>query len=353
MGKHWWQNVGDAISKGFHDTVNEVGRDVDRVTGKNDTPNPGAYTNMPTNTNSPYTTTNAPPGAPPGVPSGGAPFSSSPYSGAPAGFNQQQFENALRTDKDLSGVWDVIQRTGSSIWDTISNFLPKNADGSIDWGKVGGNVVGWVKDNAQTIIDGASAVANYQRQQQSDKYAKQGLDFATKNWDTNQPLRDAGRAGMLDPTQHAPDLSSLKSLSTTGSGNPFAKALPVAGGAPSVPAPALPVANGPTPPPVSHFPSPPPPQSHFPMPDPPVAPPTSATPPRTASDGATFSQSPQSSLALPVAGGPAPTAPPTAPLPVAPSTPPGAPGAQGPIDPLTGKPRRLTALPVAGGTYQP
>lgn len=170
-------------------------------TGNHDTPNPQQFNQNGFSTSSSMTP---------------------PPAGLPPGFNQQKFLSDLQTNKDLSGIWQTIQDKGGDIWGVLTKFLPKNADGSTDWGKVGGDLLGFVKNNAQTIIDGIGAVSNYNRQQQSDKYAQQGLDLAKENWKDNEGLRLAGRAGMLNPTANAPDLSKLKTLATTGSGNPFA-----------------------------------------------------------------------------------------------------------------------------------
>lgn len=193
------------LSEGLHKVGNFI-------SGKHDTPNPQHFSQTPT--------------SPSPISLGG---SNNQFQGAPPGFNQQQFENSVRTNPDLAGVWQTIQGLGGDVWGTISNFLPKNEDGSIDWGKVGTDVVGWVQKNAQTIIQGAAALENYNRQKKSDEYAQKGLDFihndkGTGVYDLNAPLRDAGRAGMLNPTANAPDLSNLKRLATTGSGNPFAGA---------------------------------------------------------------------------------------------------------------------------------
>ena len=155
----------------------------------------------------------------------------------PPGFNEQAFESSLRTDPDLSGVWQTIQNLGGDVWGVLTKFLPKNADGSVDWGKVGSDVNKWVKENAHTIIEGAAAVANYQRQQKADEYAKQGLDLAKQRFAENEPLRTAGRSGMLNPMANAPDLSSLKNIAGAGSGNPFAGApIPLRNAAPRMPA---------------------------------------------------------------------------------------------------------------------
>lgn len=178
-------------------------------------------------------------------------------SGAPGGANQfttaQQLQ--LQNAFTAAGVWDTIKGLGDGAWDFIAKVLPKNADGSIDWGKAGADAWKWVKDNKQTILDGLSAYNAYQRQNQSDKWATEGLDLAKQEWERKAPLRDAGMAGMLDPMSRTPDLSALSAqgqnglgvmapipiapstanlnaaqkIAGPGSGNPFGKAaLPVA-----------------------------------------------------------------------------------------------------------------------------
>ena len=246
--KKFFRDAGHAISKAATDTGNEIKRDVKRATG-NDRPNPMAYSNMPNSPSSSYQSGPTPGGAP-GATSPGSPIPLGPTSGysslpngLPSGFNEQAFENSLRTDPDLAGVWQTIQNLGGDVWGVLTKFLPKNADGSIDWGKVGSDVNKWVKENAHTIIEGAAAVANYQRQQKADEYAKQGLDLSKQRFAENAPLRDAGRAGMLNPTANAPDLSSLRSISSV---NPFSRGpiplTPPAHAAPApMPGPAAPI----------------------------------------------------------------------------------------------------------------
>lgn len=206
---------------------------------------------VPTSTNSPYTTT--PPTGPtqaPLPPSGGG---SSRFSSS----QQAQIQSAF----SAAGIWDTIVGLGGDVWDVVSKILPKDAGGNVDWGKIGSDAIQWVKDNKDTILEGLSAYESYQRQQKSDQYAQQGLDLATKEYAGREPLRIAGQAGMLDPSAKAPDLSALKTqaagtgqlraplpmsggtnlpniqtVAGAGSGNPFAKALPMAQ-APQMPKP--------------------------------------------------------------------------------------------------------------------
>jgi hypothetical protein len=106
-----------------------------------------------------------------------------------------------------AGAGAVAGTAGKSALDEFGSFLEK----------YGGDAVA-----------AAAAYANYQRQQQSDKYAKDALSMAQKTYGQNQPLRDQGRADMLNPSANTPDLSAIRSLATAGSGNPFTKVLPMA-----------------------------------------------------------------------------------------------------------------------------
>lgn len=173
---------------------------------------------------------------------GGSPFSSA---------QQSQLQSAL----SAAGIWGTIANIGGDVWGTVEKILPKNADGSIDWGGALKDIGSWVKDNKDTILQGLSAVNNYQRTQKSDQYAQQALAGAKEAYDAKAPLRLAGQAGMLNPQANAPDISALRaqgqnglsikapsplplatgSLNNAGaiangpsSGNPFTKALPIA-----------------------------------------------------------------------------------------------------------------------------
>lgn len=107
----------------------------------------------------------------------------------------------------------------------------------------------WIKDNAGSIVQGATVAEAVYRQLQADKYAKQGLQLGMDSYNERSPLRQAGLQGMLNPGARTPDLSALRGLAGPGSGNPFAKGLPMAGpsvvgnhGLPPTPQP-LPIAG--------------------------------------------------------------------------------------------------------------
>lgn len=221
-------------------------------------------------TNSPI---NSGPGMPLGgttLPGGGGPTSGLPGSNKVAAQQQQlAFENAIHTNADLAGIWDTIKNAGGDVWGIVSKVLPKNADGSVDWGKIGGDVVGFIKNNYKDILAGLSAYNSYQRQDKADALGQKAFDLATERYKTQEPLRIAGQAGMLDPSKSTPDLSQLGAMSQNGltqqaalplaapktnlnnaqqiagpnSGNPFApkgpSALPIAS-APTMPAPMAP-----------------------------------------------------------------------------------------------------------------
>lgn len=141
-----------------------------------------------------------------------SPFSSGgstlPLSGG--GFTSQQ-QSEIQNAFSAAGIWDTIQNIGGDVWGAISKILPKNADGSVNWGAIGSDVVKWVRDNKDTIIQGLNAYNSYERSQKSDKYAQQALDAATKEYAGKQPLRDAGQAGMLNPQANTPNLTALGS----------------------------------------------------------------------------------------------------------------------------------------------
>lgn len=135
---------------------------------------------------------------------------SSPFTSA----QQYQLQNAL----SAAGIWDTIQGLGGDIWGAISKVLPKNADGSVDWGGALKDVGSWVKNNKDTILQGLSAYNNYERSQKSDAYAQKALEGAEKSYAAKQPLRDAGMAGLLNPQANTPDLSALRTQGQSGLG---------------------------------------------------------------------------------------------------------------------------------------
>lgn len=199
---------------------------------------------------------------PGGSPTGTTPLPlSSPFTSG----QQAQLQNAF----SAAGVWDTIKGLGSDVWGVISSVLPKNADGSVNWGAIGSDVVKWVKDNKDTILAGLKAYNDYGRSKKSDEYAQKALDLAEKTYASKEPLRTAGMAGMLNPSANAPDLTSLKTQGQQGatlqlaplpmastanlanaqsiaggpsSSNPFARTLPLAPAGPGgvqVPIPGL------------------------------------------------------------------------------------------------------------------
>lgn len=247
------------------------------VTGDPIPPDPQT---LPSNT--PMTTalqnsTGLPGSSPSGIPSslpGSASLpvagSSSLASGLPAGFSQQQasqIQNAVQANPDLEGVIQTLGGWGSDAWTWITQALPKNGDGSVNWGAVGGDIAGFITKNASSLLkaglDVASVINQSQRSAKSDAYAQQAKQELTDQWNANAPLRAAGQAGMLNPGANTPNLSSLGAqgqqgqglqaslpvangqqaaglanlhqLAGPGSGNPFAKALPVMGGPSSTP----------------------------------------------------------------------------------------------------------------------
>lgn len=134
--------------------------------------------------------------------------------------------------------------TGNSSYQTILNDLQS----------VGGDIVAFAKQYGTTALEAANIIQSAERQKQSDQYAKDALNSETASYATKAPLRTAGQAGMLNPGANTPDLSNIRNLATAGSGNPFAKSLPVAGVATKPPgydvtgklntaAPSLPVAG--------------------------------------------------------------------------------------------------------------
>lgn len=198
----------------------------------------------------------------------------------------QALSVAAMNNPDLSGVIQTIKNAGGDFIGFLTGFLPKNADGSIDWGKIGGDLTGFLSAHKGDILAAASVYESAQRQGKADKYGQMAIDSATKAYDAKAPLRDAGIAGMLDPSKGAPDISALKTqagqtgqlraplpmsggtnlpniqnVAGAGSGNPFAKALPMAqapqmpkpqtaGPLPLSPQPGFPTNTPPTSPPV-------------------------------------------------------------------------------------------------------
>jgi hypothetical protein len=197
--------------------------------------------------------------------------SGSPVGGGLPGTDQhlQAFQVAAMNSPDLAGILGTIKNAGGDVIGAITSVLPKNADGSVNWGAVGSDLVGFIKDHGKDILSGLTAYENYSRRNKADQLGQQALKDAETAY--NAPgqvaLRTAGTAGMLDPSAKAPDLTRLGTMATagqglaapqpiplgqsranlstvagSGSGNPFAKALPMAPPptAPSLPTPATP-----------------------------------------------------------------------------------------------------------------
>lgn len=262
--------------------------------------------------------------------------SGSPIGGVPGGTNgdpaqqQQAVVNAAMNNPDLSGILGTIMSVGGDVAGFLGQFLPKNADDSINWGGIGSDIGSFLSQHKGDILAAASVYEAAQRQGQADKYNQMALDQAKNTYDSKAPLRLAGQAGMLNPSAGTPDLSkisalgaqanqtpipmargnpnasALSTLATSGSGNPFAKGLPMASSpvAPPVTPPQAPGApagpQAPTFPPrtqVPFTPAGPPPDVAHPMtpPNKPTMPYTpqplalagSAPPPTTAPPGVT------------------------------------------------------------------
>lgn len=142
-----------------------------------------------------------------------------------------------------------------------------DSGGGIDLGSIGGGILDFVKNHGGDILSaigdfakqhGTDALAAYnvylaaQRQAQADKYSQGALEGTQDRFNAKAPLRALGIAGLSNPGANTPDLSNIRQMSTAGSGNPFAKALPVAGAAapfktPPVPGAAPPPQSGPIP----------------------------------------------------------------------------------------------------------
>lgn len=229
----WYNNIGDLTG--------DLGS---IVSGKN-----------PTNGTPP---SNIPAGGP-GVPGGsgiplGMPSSSVPASATSADPRIQTVESAIMSNSDLSGILQGIKNVGGDVLGAISNALPhiKNADGSdggINWGAIGGDIAGWVDKNKSFIADTVAAFNQSALQ-------KKALADATTDYATRQPLRDAGMAGMLNPSAKAPNLTQLGKAATAGQalqaptpiplGGNISSVQAAAGNNPFAPAKPIPLAGGPS-----------------------------------------------------------------------------------------------------------
>lgn len=132
------------------------------------------------------------------------------------------------------------------VYPTIPVGDPSSGDDGSDGGSsIFGEILGFVKNHAGDIVSalgdfakkyGTTALEAYniyqaaQRQAKSDQYGQDALNTSKDAYNAKAPLRASGIAGLLDPKAGTPDLSAITKLSTTNSGNPFARggALPVA-----------------------------------------------------------------------------------------------------------------------------
>jgi len=121
----------------------------------------------------------------------------------------------------MSGLTDAIGQGA----DAIKSFLAKNGS---------------------ALLAGANILEAGKNSKAASDYANQALATEQGLFNAKAPLRSAGIAGMLNPSQGTPDLSNLRALAGSGSGNPFAKPLPVASSGPStLSVGALPLASAP------------------------------------------------------------------------------------------------------------
>lgn len=149
-------------------------------------------------------------------------------------------------------------KAGSAGGDTTGDDGGGNDDPSSDnpgGGASGGNggtdniatqVLGLIKQYGPTALEGLNIYQSAQNQGKADQYAQNAINGATDAYNAKAPLRALGIAGLQNPGANVPDLSNIRQLSTAGSGNPFAKALPVAGAATGFKAPAAPPTAAPT-----------------------------------------------------------------------------------------------------------
>lgn len=181
--------------------------------------------------------------------------------------NLQAFQQAAMSNPDLAGVIQTIEGWGGDVAGAIEDFVNKNGG----WLAVGKDVAGFISSHAKDILAGLSAYNSYERQQKADQLGQQAVTDAKAQYAAQQPLRDAGMAGMLDPSKNAPNLTQLGKAATAGQAlqapqpipvggnisnvqaaagnNPFApKPIPLAGSPPSnTPPPAPPIPMAPTP----------------------------------------------------------------------------------------------------------
>lgn len=131
------------------------------------------------------------------------------------------------------------------VYPTLPVDDPSSGDGSDGGNSIFGEIIGFVKNHAGDIASalgdfakkyGTTALEAYniyqaaQRQAKSDQYGQDALNTSKDAYNAKAPLRASGIAGLMDPKANTPDLSRITALSTSKSGNPFARggALPVA-----------------------------------------------------------------------------------------------------------------------------
>lgn len=113
----------------------------------------------------------------------------------------------------------------------------------------GSALASFLSQHGTQVLEAVQIADAAYRQTQANTYSNDALKAGQASYDSKAGLRTAGVAGMLNPGANTPNLSNIKALSTTGSGNPFANALPMAGAAApfhGAPSGALPIATGTT-----------------------------------------------------------------------------------------------------------
>lgn len=165
---------------------------------------------------------NAPPEP---IPAGGP--GSLPMAGGPVPTGQQVMSSTQPVYPNIPGLPDGSSPDGQSWWKTL---LSKAPSWVIDGLKAGVPAsIDWIKNNAGSIAQAGAIGDAVYREMQANKYAGNALSLATGAYNDKAPLRTAGLAGMLNPGANTPNLAALRSLAGAGSGNPFAKGLPMAG----------------------------------------------------------------------------------------------------------------------------
>lgn len=119
--------------------------------------------------------------------------------------------------------------SGSSWTETLLRF----------GGDIAKAAAAFASEHGQTALEVMNVVNAAQRQAQADKYAKGALEGTEQRFADKAGLRSSGIAGMMNPSQTAPDLSNLRAIANAPrdpsklasiagpqSGNPFAGAVP-------------------------------------------------------------------------------------------------------------------------------